>query len=114
MILYGCLTAVLCLLQDVVGFCIEKLDYAPSVGDNAGYTPLHEACAQGHYQIAKLLLQFGADVSASAQGGIRSVLLLYLLLFKIFRNVYIIIYSICIRTSSSHHNITFDTRMVSS
>ncbi|XP_003245308.1 BCL-6 corepressor [Acyrthosiphon pisum] len=50
---------------------MEKLEYAPSVADNAGYTPLHEACSQGHYHIAKLLLLFGADVSASAQGGIR-------------------------------------------
>lgn len=57
--------------QDVVGYCIEKLEYVPSVADNAGYTPLHEACSQGHYHIAKLLLRFGADVSASAQGGIR-------------------------------------------
>ncbi|XP_025190680.1 protein piccolo-like isoform X1 [Melanaphis sacchari] len=58
-------------VDDVVGYCIEKLEYAPSVADNAGYTPLHEACSQGHYHIAKLLLLFGADVSASAQGGIR-------------------------------------------
>jgi len=55
---------------------MEKLEYAPSVADNAGYTPLHEACSQGHYHIAKLLLLFGADVSASAQGGIRSVLII--------------------------------------
>lgn len=60
-------------VKDVVGYCMEKLEYAPSVADNAGYTPLHEACSQGHYHIAKLLLLFGADVSASAQGGIRSV-----------------------------------------
>lgn len=58
-------------VDDVVGYCMEKLEYAPSVADNAGYTPLHEACSQGHYHIAKLLLLFGADVSASAQGGIR-------------------------------------------
>ncbi|XP_008184764.2 protein piccolo, partial [Acyrthosiphon pisum] len=58
-------------VNDVVGYCMEKLEYAPSVADNAGYTPLHEACSQGHYHIAKLLLLFGADVSASAQGGIR-------------------------------------------
>lgn len=60
-------------LKDAVDYCIEKLEYAPSVTDNAGYTPLHEACSQGHYHIAKSLLLFGADVSASAQGGIRSV-----------------------------------------
>ncbi|XP_050425534.1 lysine-specific demethylase 9 [Adelges cooleyi] len=57
--------------KDVVAYCIERLEYVPSIADNAGYTPLHEACSQGHYEIAKLLLQFGADVSASAQGGIR-------------------------------------------
>lgn len=47
------------------------MDGSPSPKDNAGYTPLHEACARGHLSIAKLLLLYGANVSESAQGGIR-------------------------------------------
>lgn len=66
---------------------MEKLEYAPSVADNAGYTPLHEACSQGHYHIAKLLLLFGADVSASAQGGIRSVPIIFYLYTHILKSL---------------------------
>lgn len=43
----------------------------PSAKDNAGFTPLHVAAAKGHVRIARLLLQYGANVSAAAQGGIR-------------------------------------------
>lgn len=60
-----------CVLQDVTAYCLEKMECPPSPRDNAGYTPLHEACSRGHLDIARLLLQYGANVSASAQGGIR-------------------------------------------
>lgn len=43
----------------------------PDVKDNAGYTPLHEACSRGHLEIARLLLQHGANPSETAQSGIR-------------------------------------------
>ncbi|XP_011305736.1 uncharacterized protein [Fopius arisanus] len=56
---------------DVAAYCLEKLNSPPSPKDNAGYTPLHEACSRGHLQIAKLLLAYGANVSESANGGIR-------------------------------------------
>ncbi|KAF5290888.1 hypothetical protein FQA39_LY14568 [Lamprigera yunnana] len=56
---------------DITAYCLEKMDVFPSPKDNAGYTPLHEACARGHLNIAKLLLLYGANVSESAQGGIR-------------------------------------------
>ncbi|GLG96757.1 Poly [ADP-ribose] polymerase tankyrase [Gryllus bimaculatus] len=56
---------------DVAAYCLEKMDSAPSPQDNAGYTPLHEACSRGHLDIARLLLMYGADVSASALGGVR-------------------------------------------
>ncbi|XP_063994123.1 mucin-12 [Diachasmimorpha longicaudata] len=56
---------------DVAAYCLEKLNSPPSPKDNAGYTPLHEACSRGHLQIAKLLLSYGANVSESANGGIR-------------------------------------------
>lgn len=58
-------------LQDISSYCLEKLKCSPSPTDNAGYTPLHEACTRGHLKIAKMLLKYGADVSASARGGIR-------------------------------------------
>ncbi|XP_018328555.1 uncharacterized protein LOC108739236 isoform X2 [Agrilus planipennis] len=56
---------------DITAYCLEKMDSMPSPKDNAGYTPLHEACARGHLGIARLLLMYGANVSESAQGGIR-------------------------------------------
>ncbi|KAJ8733475.1 hypothetical protein PYW08_001773 [Mythimna loreyi] len=56
---------------DCVAYCLEKLESDPSAKDNAGFTPLHVAAAKGHVRIARLLLQYGANVSAAAQGGIR-------------------------------------------
>ncbi|XP_045493791.1 uncharacterized protein LOC123692976 [Colias croceus] len=56
---------------DCVAYCLEKMESDPSAKDNAGFTPLHVAAARGHVRIARLLLQYGANVSAAAQGGIR-------------------------------------------
>ncbi|KAI1307247.1 BCL-6 corepressor [Halotydeus destructor] len=42
-----------------------------NVRDNAGYTPLHECCMRGHLEIARCLLEHGANVNVSAAGGIR-------------------------------------------
>ncbi|CAG0900647.1 unnamed protein product [Darwinula stevensoni] len=42
--------------------------------DNAGYTPLHEACTKGQLGMARLLLRYGAQVNASLrQGNIRPI-----------------------------------------
>ncbi|XP_059478177.1 uncharacterized protein LOC132198191 isoform X2 [Neocloeon triangulifer] len=57
--------------NDVAAYCLEALGMDPSAKDNAGYTPLHVACARGHLTMARLLLMYGALVDSSAQGGIR-------------------------------------------
>ncbi|KAG8237153.1 hypothetical protein J437_LFUL011202 [Ladona fulva] len=56
---------------DVVWYCLEMLGNSVSPRDNAGYTPLHEACSRGHLNTARLLLLYGASPSDSALGGIR-------------------------------------------
>lgn len=43
----------------------------PDQKDNAGYTPLHEACSRGFTDIARVLLQYGANHSETAHSGIR-------------------------------------------
>ncbi|XP_041773487.1 uncharacterized protein LOC121594376 isoform X1 [Anopheles merus] len=56
---------------DVIVYCLERLDMDPDLKDNAGYTPLHEACAKGHLDIANYLLQYGASHSEPAPSGMR-------------------------------------------
>lgn len=58
-------------LLDVVAYCLIRLGMAPDQKDNAGYTPLHEACSRGHLDIARLLLQHGANPSETSPSGIR-------------------------------------------
>ena len=38
-----------------------------NIRDNAGWTPLHEACLEGQLDIVKLMIRYGADVNASAR-----------------------------------------------
>lgn len=39
--------------------------------DNAGWTPLHEACGSNHLQLVELLLKSDADANMSAADGTR-------------------------------------------
>lgn len=56
---------------DVIVYCLERLEMQPDQKDNAGYTPLHEACSRGLIDIARVLLQYGANHSETAHSGIR-------------------------------------------
>jgi ankyrin repeat protein len=59
------------MFQDVIAFCLERLNMNPDMKDNAGYTPLHEACSRGHLEVAQILLLYGANHSETALSGIR-------------------------------------------
>ncbi|CRK92894.1 CLUMA_CG006308, isoform A [Clunio marinus] len=56
---------------DVIAFCLDRMNMNPDPKDNAGYTPLHEACSRGHLDVARILLQYGANHSETALSGIR-------------------------------------------
>ena len=48
------------------------VDYASvNAQDNAGWTPLHEACCSNHLDMAELLLKAGADANVCATDGTR-------------------------------------------
>ena len=49
--------------------------------DNAGWTPLHEACCNRNTQVAELLLRAGADANMSAADGTRSYMHVHVLPF---------------------------------
>ncbi|XP_053202316.1 homeobox protein 5-like [Panonychus citri] len=55
----------------IVRHCLTTGTYDINARDNAGYTPLHECCSRGHLEIARALLENGADVDSSATGGVR-------------------------------------------
>ena len=40
----------------------------PNTQDNAGWSPLHEACNRGNLSVAKLLLRHGASVNTPGMG----------------------------------------------
>ena len=41
------------------------------VRDNAGWCALHEACSYNQYEVAKVLLKYGADPNSVSDSGIR-------------------------------------------
>ncbi|XP_014676477.1 PREDICTED: BCL-6 corepressor-like, partial [Priapulus caudatus] len=55
--------------EDVAMYCLESKAIDPNVRDNAGYTPLHEACMRGNLLIARCLLMHGADPNCSSLDG---------------------------------------------
>ncbi|XP_065360380.1 uncharacterized protein LOC135954228 [Calliphora vicina] len=57
--------------MDVIVYCLDRMGMNPDQKDNAGYTPLHEACTNGWLNIARVLLQYGANHSEAAHSGIR-------------------------------------------
>ncbi|XP_064638388.1 uncharacterized protein LOC135494394 isoform X2 [Lineus longissimus] len=59
--------------EDVVIYCLETGTAAVNARDNAGYTPLHECCVRGHLNIAKYLINYGANVNCSATDGTRPI-----------------------------------------
>lgn len=58
--------------EDKLDILKEVLTKKPSVvnaSDRDGYTPLHKACYNNNVEMAKLLLQYGADPNAETELG---------------------------------------------
>ncbi|KAA8587948.1 hypothetical protein FQN60_001142, partial [Etheostoma spectabile] len=63
----------LCLIREVVLYCLENRVCEVNHRDYAGYCALHEACARGWLSIVQHLLDYGADINCSAQDGTRPI-----------------------------------------
>lgn len=57
-------------LQETVYHCIQQGSDS-NAKDNAGWTPLHEACSRGHSDVVRVLVKYNADVNACSNDGIR-------------------------------------------
>ena len=58
-------------MQENVQYYLEQGFEEANTKDNAGYSALHEACARGNLEAARLLLELGADVNLNADDGTR-------------------------------------------
>ena len=66
-------------LQDVALWCCQTRYADPAGRDYAGFAPLHESCATGNIDVAKILLAYGADVNVAAdKDGVRCAERVYL------------------------------------
>ena len=56
-------------VQSMAKYFLQVEHMSPDVQDNAGWTPLHEACSHRHHKVASLLLDHGASPSVCAHDG---------------------------------------------
>ena len=61
------------MLQEVVKQELDTGSVSVNCRDNAGYTPLHEASMNGFVDVARYLLENGADVKSFSYDGTRWV-----------------------------------------
>ncbi|XP_046562825.1 uncharacterized protein LOC124271708 isoform X2 [Haliotis rubra] len=59
--------------EDVALYCIRTHTVQVNARDNAGYTALHESCVKGNINVARHLIEHGADVNCCSQDGIRPI-----------------------------------------
>lgn len=59
--------------ETVVLYCLQNKVCDVNHHDIVGYCALHEACANGWLSIARLLLEYGADVNCSTHRGTRPI-----------------------------------------
>ena len=81
---------------------MESPEYDVNVRDNAGYTPLHEACNKGHLGAA----QVGSFCATFSNG------VYYLRTIAIYIYIYIYLYKINSRTQAFIKNMISQTKHV--
>ncbi|XP_041483153.1 uncharacterized protein LOC121429954 [Lytechinus variegatus] len=59
--------------MEILRYCIDNGLEDVNVHDHAGYTSLHDSCVPGHLNVARFLINHGADVNAEAYDGTRPI-----------------------------------------